>query len=470
MPPPSPDSLSPAARTRPRPWAASELLAWAAIVLAVLVMVVSVIQNRAAAAAHGPVDNKMQMMLSSRYAVGLKTMLEHLGRAGGTTGGTDEKAVEGLLDGVEENARTPEDRLRAAVLRGEMQGPDAALDRLGKLEETSPGVGDDVATVRRLYAGKTIDPPAWERFHDRYGWFADLAATRGKPDTDPARAAVVDAGVRTMGGVILIVLLVLGAGLLGLVLLIIGLVRLKMGKLRLAFDRDMPLPGDRRAYAQAFAIFIGSFVGAAVLIRTASAAEWFTPTVASVLGVAAMLVAVTAGATWPLFMGQRWSEWRAVNGIHAGKGLAREVFGGIVGYLAGFPILVLGALVTLLLVRVTGAEASHPVIRQLGGGWASWLLVFVMASVWAPITEELMFRGSLFAHLRERFGWWISAPIVALIFALIHPQGWAAVPALAAIAVVFAGIREWRGSIVGPMVAHGMHNAVAVIVATMMLT
>jgi membrane protease YdiL (CAAX protease family) len=95
-----------------------------------------------------------------------------------------------------------------------------------------------------------------------------------------------------------------------------------------------------------------------------------------------------------------------------------------------------------------------------------WLGIFVLATVWAPVTEELMFRGMLLGHLRERWGWWISAPVVGLVFALIHPQGWAAVPVLTSLAVVFAGIREWRGSVIGCITAHGVHNGVALLVAT----
>jgi membrane protease YdiL (CAAX protease family) len=51
-----------------------------------------------------------------------------------------------------------------------------------------------------------------------------------------------------------------------------------------------------------------------------------------------------------------------------------------------------------------------------------------------------------------------AALLVALIFAVIHPQGLAAVPVLGALAVSFALIREWRGSLVGPMVAHALNN------------
>lgn len=460
----------PAAPGRRR-WAVSEMAAWAAIVVAVAVVVISVFLARANAAADGDrTEVRVQQLLSSRYALGMKALTQGLGRAGagGAMAGTDQQAMKQLVDGVEQQAKAPPEKFRAAILRGEMEGPETGIARAEDLGAESAALGEDVDTLRQLYAHEQVEPARWTAFRERHGWFADLAAVQGKPESDPARAAVVNAGVRTMAAMITIVLLALAAGLIGLVLLVIALVRLKSGKLHLAFDRDVPLPADRRAYVQAFAVFIGSYVAGGLLLRTA--ADFLPKDLSMILPMAAMFIAVLAGTLWPLFMGQRRGEWRAANGLHAGRGMAREIFCGIAGYFAGFPLLVLGALLTIVLVRTSGAETSHPIMRQLSGGWGAWVGIFLLATVWAPVTEELMFRGSLFAHLRERFGWWVSAPVVGLIFALIHPQGWAAVPALTAIAIVFAGIREWRGSVVGCMAAHALHNGVAVLVATMMFS
>jgi len=52
----------------------------------------------------------------------------------------------------------------------------------------------------------------------------------------------------------------------------------------------------------------------------------------------------------------------------------------------------------------------------------------------------------------------LAALVVAFVFAVIHPQGLLAVPALMSLAVVFALIREWRGSLIGSVVAHAINN------------
>jgi membrane protease YdiL (CAAX protease family) len=46
-----------------------------------------------------------------------------------------------------------------------------------------------------------------------------------------------------------------------------------------------------------------------------------------------------------------------------------------------------------------------------------------------------------------------------VIFAAIHPQGLLFVPALGGLAVGFCLYREMRGSLIAPMVAHGINNA-----------
>jgi len=68
----------------------------------------------------------------------------------------------------------------------------------------------------------------------------------------------------------------------------------------------------------------------------------------------------------------------------------------------------------------------------------------------------------LFRAFRSRWGFIVSALIGGFIFAIIHPQGWLAAPALTAMGVGFAVIREWRDSLIAPMVAHAVNNGLIV--------
>ncbi|MDG1899304.1 MAG: CPBP family intramembrane metalloprotease, partial [Phycisphaerales bacterium] len=95
--------------------------------------------------------------------------------------------------------------------------------------------------------------------------------------------------------------------------------------------------------------------------------------------------------------------------------------------------------------------------------------VYFVAAVVAPFLEETVFRGVLYRQLRSATGRWrigwsvaLSIFVVSLVFAAIHPQGLVAIPALAAIAVGLGLMREWRGSLIAPMVMHACSNGIVV--------
>jgi membrane protease YdiL (CAAX protease family) len=101
-------------------------------------------------------------------------------------------------------------------------------------------------------------------------------------------------------------------------------------------------------------------------------------------------------------------------------------------------------------------------------GWLNKLLLVIVACVAAPIVEETMFRGVLYRHLRGMTAGWrtalsaiASGTVAGFIFAVIHPQGFVAVPALMALAYGFTLLREWRGTIIPGIVAHSLNNAIA---------
>jgi membrane protease YdiL (CAAX protease family) len=109
---------------------------------------------------------------------------------------------------------------------------------------------------------------------------------------------------------------------------------------------------------------------------------------------------------------------------------------------------------------------GHPLTPFiLQAGWWGRLQAFLVASIVAPVVEETMFRGVLYRHLREGtasggrlVSVGLSALAVSFVFAAIHPQGWLGVPPLTGLAFAFCLAREWRNSLVAPMVAHSIQN------------
>jgi len=224
----------------------------------------------------------------------------------------------------------------------------------------------------------------------------------------------------------------------------------------------VPNPAARSFYLEGFAIYFVLFILGFGLIRRYFGLmslqwEWLA------------LVIIPIVMLWLRWNGVPIAEQRTAFGWHKGKGWLREAGAGIAGYLAGIVVVMAGFVVTYFLMKRTGISPQHPLVQMLQGSRWHVLGLYLLVSVFAPLMEETMFRGALFHHLRSRWGWAISAPIVAFVFAIIHPQGWVAVPVLGSIAIVLAALREWRGSLIAPMVAHACNNFIVLTLALAVL-
>lgn len=448
---------------------ASLTLAWLAtvVVIAATVFVQSVggrkaltqgAPGQAATLPDEPPGGLAEIM--SRYLVGAKTMFP-----GGAA--PSSKELMGPLAQFEE--ASPTDALRIAVAAAELDGASAAIDRLTTLADNpkaSETLRREAAALAAMYAAddkqaaiREMDPSIRGGLTDRHGWFGDLALSAGMADTEPARAAVLSRALRTVVTLVSAVVLVGIVGVIGLVLLILATVKRSKGGLR---DRYHPPAAGGSVYLETFAIFLAGFL---LLIPLGALIENIAPGAGDLVTWLLLLVPL-----WPLARGTPWSKHRYAMGWHGGSGVAREVGAGLLGYIAGLPIFGLGVMLTLIfafadsLIRKAlgmheGGPLSHPIVQEIaqGGVWAKVKLIS-LAVIWAPLVEESMFRGALYHHMRGGLRPLVSGLIVGFVFAVIHPQGIVAVPALMALAVVFALMREWRGSIIAPITAHALHN------------
>lgn len=98
----------------------------------------------------------------------------------------------------------------------------------------------------------------------------------------------------------------------------------------------------------------------------------------------------------------------------------------------------------------------------------SWWLVALAAVIGAPIAEEIVFRGVLFGVLA-------SSPLGPIVAAIVSSAMWASLHmnysiygllAIFLIGLFLARLRVSSGSLLAPMVCHGVYNA-GVIVALM---
>ncbi|MBI3604289.1 MAG: CPBP family intramembrane metalloprotease [Nitrospirae bacterium] len=92
------------------------------------------------------------------------------------------------------------------------------------------------------------------------------------------------------------------------------------------------------------------------------------------------------------------------------------------------------------------------------GGGAVLLVSLLEYVVFAPVFEELVFRGLLFATLRRKFGWGLSATLSAAIFAVAHGYGVLGFVSVLWSGALWAWVYEKTGSLLPGMVAHAVNN------------
>ncbi|MBR3252524.1 CPBP family intramembrane metalloprotease [Candidatus Saccharibacteria bacterium] len=92
-------------------------------------------------------------------------------------------------------------------------------------------------------------------------------------------------------------------------------------------------------------------------------------------------------------------------------------------------------------------------------GWERGL-AFVMLAVFAPIVEEIIFRGWLYGKLRVKIPKWVAILVTSLLFGLVHLQ-WNVGITVFSMSVVNCILREVTGTIYAGMLVHMLNNGIA---------
>lgn len=444
---------------------------------------------------------------------------------------------------IDEGARTPAEKIRAAIVAGDLLGPEDAIKRLKAVatehgldeslvtgavleapaespsaepEADAPREGDvqaqspedasgpptgqttatdgvvadpppeagispllveDLQTLGAIYRGQesAVGDQQREGLIERHEWFARLALTQSLDKSDPARQEVIGGGGALMVFTLLLGLAFVLAFITGLALLIYFLVRILSRKV--TWRMDAPAPGGS-VYLETAAVFVLMFVVFKLGMELLLAPPPPSPgTPVQPLSGPQMALRISAQwllllpLLWPLVRGVSFSEMRRAIGLHGGRGVVREMGAGIVAYFAGIPILIGTVLATFILMIIweaiksamgqpPSAPPENPIIDVIGGS-DPWVVVsfVVLATMWAPIVEETIFRGCLYRHCRSRVGPIIAGIVTAIVFGGMHGYAGPLLLPVTSLGFVFAMMREWRGSLVAPMTAHFLHNA-----------
>jgi membrane protease YdiL (CAAX protease family) len=184
-----------------------------------------------------------------------------------------------------------------------------------------------------------------------------------------------------------------------------------------------------------------------------------------------LLMTVSGGITTALIV--TYAHFGFVRGLKGWglrrRGLARDFCAACVNLLAVWPLVV----AMLLLVTWIGQVArgasyeieAHPGLQQLAEHPqpALMLVIIFMATVVAPLSEEVVFRGilqSLIGSHTQRP--WLAIGATSLLFAMVHgnPTHW---PPLFVLSLGLGYSYEKSGSLWRPIFMHALFNGITVV-------
>ncbi|HEX9818306.1 MAG TPA: type II CAAX endopeptidase family protein [Methylomirabilota bacterium] len=351
--------------------------------------------------------------------------------------------------------------LRLAILLGEA----GRRERLQRVVEQWRDRGEPLATyagvVEGAYlAGRETDAGA---VHETLaplgrGWFADVLALRlAAPVGEPALARRAREAIGARGAALLGRLRALAA--LDAFLLVLGALALRP-LLRRPVVADAPLPPPWTAGAGVAALVRGAALAAVLLLLMLVAGPWLAEQslLIGALDQPIMYLPVLILA-WRSLLAPAGLGFASAFGLRPRPdGWGPCVRASVVLVAAGLVIDVgLGVLGVWLDLAPHWSEWFDASLAW--GGPAEVAMAVLGAVVFAPMFEELIFRGLLYSSLRSRFSWPVAAAGSAVVFGFAHGYGITGFLSVVLSGVVWAYFYERTGSLLPCMTAHVVNNA-----------
>lgn len=155
----------------------------------------------------------------------------------------------------------------------------------------------------------------------------------------------------------------------------------------------------------------------------------------------------------------QYGEKLAALGISL-KNFVKNVFYGIVGYVAAVPILVAILIATAIFINMIKYVPEKQLVVELflkekDAGFLIYTSLF--AAIGGPIIEELFFRGFMYnafkKHVNKVFAMFVTAALFAALHT--HPVGFLPIMVLG---IILAYLYEKTGTLVSSMTVHMIHN------------
>jgi len=365
-----------------------------------------------------------------------------------------------------EVSTSPDVELSRLILLGETRQTDALRAGLDDWEDDDPGAMRRKDWIAAAYLEPSLDRATGRALITEVrdelpaGWFADaLVARLGRRSGDAIARQQAESAIAARGAVLLrrwrgVEAAGLLLGLAGLAAL--GFLLLTQADPRAAHAR-MP---DDFSLGDGYALFVRGALGFLAL-GTGLGLTIPNDSALNVLAGPASAAPILVCAAW--YLRSRGQSFAAAFGLVPGRDRLVTVAWvtlALVGtQLAGEGLI--GAALDALHLSSHWADGLPENLI-----WGSWGLVAretIDSALWAPLGEEVAFRGVLYPALRARFGVAPATALSAAVFAAAHGYG---MPGFAAVfwsGVLWAVAYERTGSLWPCIIAHSIGNLAATV-------
>lgn len=404
--------------------------------------------QRAREARQSEISPDVGLEMSARYLYGAKKVLPEVAK--------DLKDRNPKIEAAPTRHPSAAGRLRWQVLTDVLNGGVSDLNTLVRKAGSNQQLQKDAQTFVTLeHDPHAVSTEQWTAIEGRHGWFARLAQAQSYPADSAEQRKLFRDGASTLIASGSFMLFLVVALMSGVVLLVLAILGWRSGRIKVVAARPKPTWGG--VLLEGFAIYL-----LFMTLIPAGLRAWHKDFSPALFYFGILPVGLGLAMCWPLLRGVKVSSWRETLGLHMGRGFFREVGMGIVGWVTACPLIGLCIPLVYFIGKNSDMLFDHPIGKEFVAPGSSRIYAIVLATLWAPLTEETMFRGLLLPGLASSIRWLGGALVAAFIFAALHPQGLAAVPLLMMIALMVTALRLTRGSLVASMTAHAMNNGLIV--------
>ena len=120
-------------------------------------------------------------------------------------------------------------------------------------------------------------------------------------------------------------------------------------------------------------------------------------------------------------------------------------------------------------LSLVGIEPDTDLPEEAFQNAGPFVVLAVLSLLFAPLMEEIFFRGFVFGGLRARWGLLWAALASGLLFAVAHignPGTLYLIPPITVIGALFAWGYHYSGSLWAPLAAHFLFNSISLVINT----